>query len=68
MFSDALRILDENTTKYMVELQKQEIEEMKQQLAELKRESAAALEQKQQEITRLNALVDQLLSQQNTGN
>ena len=34
MFSDALRILDENTVHYMIEQQKEELEKAKQMLAE----------------------------------
>ena len=53
MFSDALRILDENTVHYMIEQQKEELEKAKQMLAEKDKELAKALA----EIDRLKSEV-----------
>lgn len=62
MFSDALRILDRNTVQYMIELQKEEIEQLKaenqRQVEENQRqaqESRSQIENLQKEIERLKA-------------
>lgn len=39
MFSDALKILDANTTKYMIEQQKEEIERKNEEIEKLKEEN-----------------------------
>ena len=53
MFSDALRVLDENTVNYMIEEMKQELEEKDQELEKKDQE----LEKKDQEIKRLQELL-----------
>ena len=53
MFSEALKVLDENTVKYMIEEMKQELEESKQELEESKQEleeSKQELEESKQEL------------------
>ena len=54
MFSEALRILDENTVKYMIEEMQQEINEKSQELEEKGKE----LEEKDKEIARLRKLIE----------
>ena len=49
MFSEALRILDENTIKYMIEEMQQEIDEKSQEL-----------EEKNKEIARLKKLIQEV--------
>ena len=69
MYSEALRILDQNTVELMVELQQEEIkalreknlrqeEEMRRQKAEMCRQETENLRQKE-EILRLQKLLDQ---------
>ncbi len=69
MYSEALRILDQNTVELMVELQQEEIkalreknlrqeEEMRRQEAEMRRQETENLRQKE-EILRLQKLLDQ---------
>ena len=56
MFSEALKILDENTVKYMIEELEQEIEERDQKLEEIDKkleEKDKKLEEKDKEIERL---------------
>ena len=52
MFSEALRILDRNTTQYMIEVQQEQIEEQKQQIEEQKQQIEMLLAEKQ-ELERL---------------
>ncbi len=59
MFSDALRILDENTVHYMIEQQKEELEKAKQMLAE----KDSALEEKDKELAKALAEIDRLKSE-----
>jgi len=68
MYSDALRILDENTVQYMVEEQKEEIEVLKKGLAEKERqmeekerqmeEQQRSIEEQQREIEHLRRLLE----------
>lgn len=69
MYSEALRILDQNTVELMVELQQEEIKalreknlrqetEMRRQEAEMRRQEAENFRQKE-EILRLQKLLDQ---------
>ena len=58
MFSDALKILDANTTKYMIEQQKEEIAQRNEEIAQLKeanKNQEEALLSKEKEIERLKA-------------
>lgn len=61
MFSDALRILDENTVHYMIEQQKEELEEAKRQLAE----KDSALAEKDKELSNALAEKDSELAKKN---
>ncbi|MCF2554662.1 hypothetical protein [Faecalicatena contorta] len=54
MFSEALKVLDENTVKYMIEEMKQELEESKQKLIQKDLE----LERKNQELAELRKLLN----------
>ena len=56
MFSEALRILDENTVKYIIEEMQQEINEKTQELEEKGKE----LEEKNKEIARLKKLIEEV--------
>ena len=56
MFSDALKILDENTVHYMIEQQKEELEKAKQMLAE----KDSALAEKDNEIQALKAKLEKM--------
>lgn len=72
MYSDALRILDANTVKYMIEQQAEEIEQQKEKIEQQKekiyqldqemqsKEAAyrTTLSEKEQEIERLTALLE----------
>jgi len=69
MYSKALEILDRNTVQYMIEEQKQEIEEQQQEIEEHKREMEEQqqeieerkreIEEQQKEIERLKKLLEQ---------
>ena len=59
MFSDALRILDENTARYMIELKDEEIAEMKTQLAE----KDDQLAEKDDQLAEKDALIAELRAQ-----
>ena len=56
MFSEALRILDENTVKYMIEELEQELEGKSQELEEKSQE----LEEKSQELEEKDRMIEQL--------
>ena len=56
MFSEALRNLDENTVKYIIEEMQQEINEKTQELEEKGKE----LEEKNKEIARLKKLIEEV--------
>lgn len=65
MYSDALRILDANTVKYMIEQQAEEIEQQKEKIDQLDQEMQSkeaayrtTLSEKEQEIERLTALLE----------
>ena len=63
MFSEALRILDENTVKYMIEEMQQEINEKTQELEEKGKEleeKGKELEEKNKEIARLKKLIEEV--------
>ena len=67
MFSDALKILDENTVHYMIEQQKEELEKAKQMLAEKdsalaekELEMTSALAEKDNEIQALKAKLEKM--------
>ena len=62
MFSEALRIMDRNTTKYWIDSLKQENAEYKQKYAE----SMKALEDKDQTIAEKDAVIAKLLAQLKT--
>lgn len=55
MFSDALRIMDKNTVQYMIELQKEEIEQLKKVNRKQAEESQKQIELLRKEIKRLKA-------------
>lgn len=68
MFSDALRILDENTAHYMIELKDEEIAEMKTQLAEKNDQLAekdGQLAEKDNQLAEKDALIAELKAQLN---
>lgn len=56
MFSDALRILDENTVKYMVEEMKQELEVKEQEIQQQKQE----MEKQKQELESQKQVIEEL--------
>ena len=65
MFSETLKVLDENTVKYMVEEMKQELEEKEQRLQESQRRldnSQQELEEKDREIQEKNRKIEELLA------
>lgn len=57
MFSDALRILDQNTAMYMVDELNRRIEEAKQQIEEARQENRALMAEKDNTIAENNALL-----------
>ena len=63
MFSEGLRLLDIGTTQYMIEDQQAQIEqlqmELKQQKEKAEKQIAQALLEKEAEIARLKALLNQ---------
>ncbi len=59
MFSEALRILDQNTVKYM-------IEELQKQLEDEKAEKAAVIKEKDAEIKERDAEIEELKKQLET--
>ncbi len=62
MFSDALRILDENTVKYMVEEMKQELEVKEQEIQKQKQE----MEKEKQELEAQKQIVEECLAHQSS--
>ena len=54
MYSDALRILDANTVKYMIEQQKEEIEQQKEEIEQQKIE----IEKRDEKIKQLEAMIE----------
>lgn len=60
MFSDALRIMDKNTVQYMIELQKEEIEQLKKENRKQAEESRKQAEESQKQIELLRKEIKRL--------
>ena len=63
MFSEALRILDRNTVKYMIEDLQKEVEEEKKRTEEERKKADAVIEEKNRLLEKQNAEIEELRRQ-----